>query len=50
MKKLDLPELLIEKGKRLTDGLAAAQDGPALYEVTDEGFVPAGALEKEAGA
>ena len=33
-----------------TDGLAAAEAGPTLYEVTDGGFVPAGALEKEAGA
>lgn len=33
-----------------TDGLAAAEAGPTLYEVTDGGFVPAGALEKEAVA
>ena len=33
-----------------TDDLAAAESGPALYKVTAEGFVPAGTLQKEAGA
>ena len=31
-----------------TDGLAAAQNGPVLYQVTPEGLAPAVTLEKEA--